>query len=844
MSDVSVGSLYATLKLEKGQFERGLHEGGISFGGFARAALATGAVVGAALISLGFGTAKLAADEERATARANQALGRNATAFEAWAAKNSDALRVSDTALLDYGSVAVSAFESAGIAADKSLSMTQGLMQRAADISAVTGKSFDEVYSALLKGAEGATKGLKGLGIVVDANAIKQEAETLGLYKGKGALDAAAKSQAIYALVMKDSASAQGDAQKRGQTMQEQLKELPVILENTGAALGKAFLPLVVAILPSVTGAFQGLATWITSNMPAIQSVVSGVGAAIGVAFKLGASVVGAAISIIGGAIATLRPALAAVAGFIGELVGLFTDATDGSRTFGDDMREMTAAGDPLAAVIRAVGSVLGTLSAVFGVIASAVGSFLSDGSNVRDLLMALGIIVASVVVPPFIAWAAATLIALAPLIALGVAVFAVVKVLDELGLLGPIINAVMTAIGAVFSWLGDNIVPSLQTAIAGVGALFATIAPAIQTAASAIGTAFGAVASVVGAIIGAIVATISGAAGAIGAAIGIIGGIIRAIATVFLVIGVVVATVVSGIIGWLVDQLRPAVQGAGIVFSAVFGAISAVVSTVAGVIGGIINFLAATIFPKASGAVKTMGGGIGVVFNAIGTVVKTVAGVVGTILGAIGSVVFPLLKGAADALGRGIGVAFGVISAIVQDALTIIQPITGAIGQAFQLMGDVISGVWDSVVGIIKGAINVVIGLVNMFIGFLNGMQIGVPSIDLGPLGKIGGFTIGLPHISPIPYLAAGGIVDRPTLAMLGEGNRREAVVPLDSAQGRALTGGGSQQVQIGPIILQGVGEDVSPSRAAAFGRQVADAAAVAFRDQTARTVGSRTIP
>jgi phage-related protein len=844
MSDVSVGNLYATLKLDKGQFERGLHEGGLSFGGFARAALATGAVVGAALLSLGIGTATLAADEERATERANQALGRNAATFEAWAAKNSDALRVSNAALLDYGSVAVSAFESAGIAADKSLSMTQGLLQRAADISAVTGKSFDEVYGALLKGAEGATKGLKGLGIVVDANAIKQEAETLGLYKGKGALDAAAKSQAIYALVMKDSASAEGDAQKRGQTMQEQLKELPVILENTGAALGQAFLPLVVAILPSVTGAFQGLATWITSNMPAIRSVVSGVGAAIGTAFKLAASVVSVAIGIIGGAIATLRPALAAVAGFIGELVGLFTDATDGSKTFGDDMREMTAAGDPLAAVILTVGSVLGTLSAVFGVIASAVGSFLSDGSNVRDLLMALGIIVASVVVPPFIAWAAATVIALAPIIALGVAVFAVVKILDQLGLLGPIVNAVMTAIGAVFSWLGDNIVPALQGAIQGLGDVFGAIAPLIQTVAGAVGSAFGAIATVVGTVISTIVSTISGAAGLISGAVGAIGVVIRAIATVFLVIGTVVATVVGGIIGWLADQLRPAVQGAGIVFNVVFGAISAVVTAVSNVIGGIINWIAKTIFPAASGAAKTMGSGIGTVFNVIGSVVKTVAGVVSTILGAIGSVVFPVLKGAADALGRGIGIAFGVITTIVQGALTIIKPITDAIGAAFQAMGAVISGVWDGVTGVIKGAINFVISLVNKFIGFLDGMQISVPTIDLGPLGKIGGFTIGLPYISPIPYLAAGGIVDRPTLAMIGEGNKREAVVPLDSPAGRNLLGGGGQPIQVGPIYLQGVGEDVSPSRAAAFGRQVADAAAVAFRDQTARTVGSRTIP
>ena len=31
------------------------------------------------------------------------------------------------------------------------------------------------------------------------------------------------------------------------------------------------------------------------------------------------------------------------------------------------------------------------------------------------------------------------------------------------------------------------------------------------------------------------------------------------------------------------------------------------------------------------------------------------------------------------------------------------------------------------------------------------------------------------------IPYLATGGVISSPTLAMMGEGNRKEAVLPLD---------------------------------------------------------------
>jgi hypothetical protein len=68
---------------------------------------------------------------------------------------------------------------------------------------------------------------------------------------------------------------------------------------------------------------------------------------------------------------------------------------------------------------------------------------------------------------------------------------------------------------------------------------------------------------------------------------------------------------------------------------------------------------------------------------------------------------------------------------------------------------------------------------VINMIIGGWNRLHFGLPSIDLGPLGSIGGFDIGVPQI---PYLAKGGIVTRPTLAMIGEAGP-EAVVPLDKA-------------------------------------------------------------
>jgi len=83
-------------------------------------------------------------------------------------------------------------------------------------------------------------------------------------------------------------------------------------------------------------------------------------------------------------------------------------------------------------------------------------------------------------------------------------------------------------------------------------------------------------------------------------------------------------------------------------------------------------------------------------------------------------------------------------------------------------------SGLFDGIWQAFRAAINLVIR------GW-NSLQFMIPSINthIPGVGTVGGMTVGTPNI---PYLAAGGIVTRPTLAMLGEGGP-EAVVPLRGA-------------------------------------------------------------
>lgn len=114
------------------------------------------------------------------------------------------------------------------------------------------------------------------------------------------------------------------------------------------------------------------------------------------------------------------------------------------------------------------------------------------------------------------------------------------------------------------------------------------------------------------------------------------------------------------------------------------------------------------------------------------------------------------------------------------------------AVKDAFSSIGDFFSGVWSTVKnifvdagqavgsavgGAFKSAVNAVLGtienVVNGFIGMINGV--------IGLINKLPGVSLGSIGYVSLPRLARGGIVDSPTVAMIGEAGK-EVVMPLEN--------------------------------------------------------------
>lgn len=132
-----------------------------------------------------------------------------------------------------------------GFTADESANMSTELVQLAADLASFNNLDPEEVLTKLRAGLTGEAEPLKTLGVNLNQARIESKALEMGLIKQKEKLDAAAKAQAAYAIIMEDTALAQGDFARTSGGQANQQRILTAQWEDAKTKLGTGLLPLV-----------------------------------------------------------------------------------------------------------------------------------------------------------------------------------------------------------------------------------------------------------------------------------------------------------------------------------------------------------------------------------------------------------------------------------------------------------------------------------------------------------------------------------------------------------------------------------------------------------------------
>lgn len=148
-----------------------------------------------------------------------------------------------------------------GFARKEAGRMSTRIVKLSADLASFNNASPQDTLVALRAGLAGETEPLRRFGIFLNDARLKQEALNLGLKNATGptgALNSAAKAQATYSLILKDSSDAQGDFQRTSGSLANQQRILKAQMDNLAATLGKALLPALTAATKGVNNLLRG----------------------------------------------------------------------------------------------------------------------------------------------------------------------------------------------------------------------------------------------------------------------------------------------------------------------------------------------------------------------------------------------------------------------------------------------------------------------------------------------------------------------------------------------------------------------------------------------------------
>jgi hypothetical protein len=187
---------------------------------------------------------KYAAELDHSLSQASTVYGTHAKVIVDFGKKAATSIGISEQASIDYSNKLGQMFEAMHFGQADSAKMSVGLQQLAGDLGSLRNVGADTALDVITKAMAGQYRGLKQIGVVMDANLVKQRAEKLGLYDGKGAIDNNARAQAVLSLITDQTSIAHGQFAKRTKELGEASRITRAQLKDSADELGQHLLPI------------------------------------------------------------------------------------------------------------------------------------------------------------------------------------------------------------------------------------------------------------------------------------------------------------------------------------------------------------------------------------------------------------------------------------------------------------------------------------------------------------------------------------------------------------------------------------------------------------------------
>jgi hypothetical protein len=215
----------------------------------AGAAIAAGLAVGAAAaVSFTKDAVMAASNLAESQSKVGVVFGQQAQLVQNWAKNSALAFGQTEQQALEAAGTYGNLFQAFGLTQTAAREMSMTMVELAADLASFNNTSIDDAIEALRSGLSGETEPLKRFGIALNDARMKQEALALGIYDGNGALTAAQKAQAAYAVILNDTTLAQGDFERTSGGLANSLRIVEAQVKNLQTEFGTGFLESLIDV--------------------------------------------------------------------------------------------------------------------------------------------------------------------------------------------------------------------------------------------------------------------------------------------------------------------------------------------------------------------------------------------------------------------------------------------------------------------------------------------------------------------------------------------------------------------------------------------------------------------
>jgi hypothetical protein len=332
-----------------------------------------------------------ASDLNETMAKSGKVFGDQADEVEAWGDTTADTLGLSKQSAIAAAAGFGDLFNKMDETKGASLQMSTGLVKLSADLASfhsLAGGST-EALEKLRAGLAGEAEPLRSVGVFLSEAKVQAKAAALGFKEVNGRFTEGAKIAARYALIMEETASAQGDFADTSDELANTQRRANAALEDAQAQLGQKLIP----IMTKATEAGIDLIGMVT----ALADAVDGVGAS--------AESGGSALDALIGAADDAGLRFGMLSDFVKEAADSASGAEGSLRSLtGNGFAGMNDARDRTLALGNAIEGVADKSEKTYERVHKSFQDIVDDFEDTKDRLTTLGEQAADAIYDPIIA--------------------------------------------------------------------------------------------------------------------------------------------------------------------------------------------------------------------------------------------------------------------------------------------------------------------------------------------------------------------------------------------------------------------------------------------------------